>query len=556
MKIARIQHFTAALALLCTMTIGTSLRAQDGPIEAGEGFEVSWTLDAHDYPELFPRGPAFGARSVLAGMDFDGDGNKEFLFTTDETLAPQGPDPGFLDVFLYESTGDNEYEYVWHYTHTDASNSLPPIGWGDIDEDGLYEIYFGVPTIDNDPTDLFVFEQNEDLTFPETPTTTWDYARDGALDFRPAGFQIVDVDGDGRQELLTVSRTSGARELVVASPDAGIDAFTTWSIEFEAGNEILAGGGVYDVDVIDFDNDGNNEIWVNTWNLFSMSIFEVTGPDSYELSTDIDEAYPSEDHGSFNSHDFLFADVDGDGRDEYFFPTTSGALFFLDDLDDVSTITGASFDSVGYFLDPEASGIESRGADIGDIDDDGMIDLVISRGTGEDVIRLEYNGGDPRDFSSYDMSVIIAQTDPETAVRFYPLRITNDLDGDGMKEVIVTNLFGTDPGQPIIVIAEATGEATAVEAEPGIPNGYQLGQNYPNPFNPSTKIVFDVPETADIDVSVFDVTGTKVAALASGTVAAGSYEVTFDAEDLPSGVYLVRMQTPFGSLSRKAMLLK
>jgi hypothetical protein len=225
-------------------------------------------------------------------------------------------------------------------------------------------------------------------------------------------------------------------------------------------------------------------------------------------------------------------------------------------MDDISTLTGASFDSVGYFLDENASGIESRGADIGDLDDDGMVDLVISRGTGEDVIRLEYNGGDPTDFGSYDMSIVVDDTDPLKATRWYPLRIADDLDGDGMKEIVVTNLFGTEEGQPIVVIVEATGDVTAIEYEPGVPDGYRLSQNYPNPFNPSTKINFEVPETAEIDVSVYDVTGTRVTVLASGTVAAGAYEATFDAGDLPSGVYLIRMQTPFGTLTSKAMLLK
>ncbi|MEX0748063.1 MAG: VCBS repeat-containing protein, partial [Rhodothermales bacterium] len=102
--------------------------------------ELVWSLDPREHPDLFPRGPAFGARSVFTGMDFDGDGNKEILFTTDETLAPGGPDPGFLDVFLYENTGDNTYEYVWSWTEPNASNSLPAIAWGDMDGDGLQEI--------------------------------------------------------------------------------------------------------------------------------------------------------------------------------------------------------------------------------------------------------------------------------------------------------------------------------------------------------------------------------------------------------------------------------
>jgi hypothetical protein len=143
-----------------------------------------------------------------------------------------------------------------------------------------------VPTINDDPTDLFVFEQNEDLTFPDEPTVTFDYERDGVDDFRPAGLQVVDVDGDGQKELITVSRTGNNRELVVAAPVAGLDAFTVWNIEFEAGNDILQGGALYDVDVADFDGDGKNEIWVNTWDNWSLSIFEITDADTFALQVD------------------------------------------------------------------------------------------------------------------------------------------------------------------------------------------------------------------------------------------------------------------------------
>ena len=544
------------LVALILLAIALPVHTSSAQYEPGDGFEVAWTLDPRSDAEHFPRGPAFGARGVLAGMDFDNDGNKEFLFSTDETLAPQGPDPGFLDVYLYENNGDNSYEYVWHYTHTEGSNSLPPIAYGDLDSDGLWEIYFGIPTINDDPIDLYVFEQGEDGTFPNEPTTTWDYGRDGALDFRPAAFAIADVDGDGQDELVTGSRTAGAREIVVAAPVGAIDAFTVWASEFEAGEDLLGGGAIYDVDVFDFDNDGMNEIWVNTWDLFSFTVFEATGDDTYELQVDINEAHDAFDHGSFNSHKLLWNDIDGDGRSELVVPTTSGYLFVLDDMDDVSQLTGPDFVEVGSFLG-DGGATESRGADIGDIDYDGMTDIVISLGNNETVINLEFQGGDPFDMANYERTTVFTQTDAETVDRYYPLRITDDLDGDGKREIVVSNLFASDEGQNMIIVVESTGEATAVEDnKPGIPDGYVLAQTYPNPFNPSTTVVFEVPETVNVDVSAYDVSGRMVRTLRSGVVSAGTHSVTFEAGDLPSGVYIIVMQTPHGSLTRKAMLLK
>jgi hypothetical protein len=555
MRIASIPKIAVAAFLLAVL-VKTDAIAQ---YAVEPGFEMSWILDPRMERDIFPADDdsAHGGSRVLVGMDFDGDGNKEILFATDETLAPRGPDPGFLEVVLYENNGDNSYEFVWMYRHDEGSNSLPGLGYGDIDADGLWEIYFGIPTLPSleDDRKLFVFEQNDDGTFPDVPTLTWNYARAVADDFRPSGFQIVDVDQDGQQELITTSRTSGARAVVVASPDGGnLDSFTTWTIEFGAGEDLLGGGGVYDVDVFDFDNDGMMELWVNTWDLLSMTVWEATGADTYELQVDINQVTPDVDHGSFNAHDLLFGDIDGDDRAELVLPTTSGSLFIVEETDDVSTLTGDSFVEVLAFVE---EGVSTRGGDLGDLDDDGNWDIVIGTATNERVLRIEHNGGSATDAANYEVSLIMQQTDENTVDYYYPLRISDDLDGDGFVEIVGTNRNASDAGQAMVYVIEATGEATATEADVlGIPEGYVLSQNYPNPFNPSTNVVFEVPENANVEVSVFDVTGTLVQTLASGTFAAGQHEVTFTAGDLPSGVYIIRMQTPFGTMARKAMLLK
>ncbi len=550
-SILRITALAFVVAACCTPI--TSLAQYN----VGEGFEVAWSLDPRDAPDLFPRGPAFGARSVLTGMDFDNDGNLEILFTTDETLAPQGPDPGIIDVFLYENVGDNEYAYVWHYSNPDSSNSLPALGFGDIDDDGLSEIYLGIPTLPRlgSPNDLFIFEQNDDLTFPAEPTTAYGYEREIDADFRPAGFQIVDVDGDGQKELLTVSRTGGARELVVITPDAGIDAFSTFSIEFEAGNEILDGGGVYDVDVVDFDGDGNNEIWVNTWNNWSMSVFEATGPDTYELQLDLDAFDENNDPGSFNSHDINFHDLDGDGALEGFFPMTNGVYYYLGANDDVSTLTGADFMPVGTFA------TRSRGGHIGDIDSDGLLDIVASGGRDETISRMEYDGaGDPADSTSYAWSVIL-ESIGEPQDRYYPLRIAEDLDGDGRNEVVATNLFATEPGQPILIILEASDMATANEPL-DLPDGYALDQNYPNPFNPSTTIAYTLGDTETVSLHIYNAMGQRVRTLVNGAVRhSGQHQVVWngqsdDGATLGSGIYFYSLEFGTSRVTRAMLLLK
>jgi len=370
------------LAMSAVMVLGVALQAGSTFAQitsTNMEYDVTWTLDPRDYEAPLFQTTAFGARSVLAGMDFDGDGNKEFLFTTDETLAPEGPDPGFLEVYLFEADGDNSFSYVWHYRHTEGSNSLPPIGYGDIDADGLEEIYFGIPTINGDPNDVFIFEESAATggSFPAAPSEVWAPRVDGSLDFRPSGFQLADVDGDGDVELLMTSRTSLARELVVAHYDGDLGSgFGNFVIEYELGEDDLGGGAVYDVTAVDYDGDGQMEIWVNTWDNWQMAVVEASGPDAYSLVLKLDSIYDFDDAGSFNSHDMFFQNIDDDPGLEAWFPMTDGYLYFLDDHSDVSSLTAADITPVLRW----EGGQVARGASVGDLDNDGLWDIIVEAG--------------------------------------------------------------------------------------------------------------------------------------------------------------------------------
>ncbi len=71
---------------------------------------------------------------------------------------------------------------------------------------------------------------------------------------------------------------------------------------------------------------------------------------------------------------------------------------------------------------------------------------------------------------------------------------------------------------------------------------FALGNNYPNPFNPMTLIPFSVAEASHVSIKVYDLLGRTVATLVDGTMAAGVHEVSFDATNQPTGMYLVRME--------------
>jgi hypothetical protein len=94
------------------------------------------------------------------------------------------------------------------------------------------------------------------------------------------------------------------------------------------------------------------------------------------------------------------------------------------------------------------------------------------------------------------------------------------------------------------------------QASPALPAGYALSQNYPNPFNPSTMITFSIPAAGHVKLTVYDVLGREVASLVDRQMAPGSYEASFDAAGLPSGLYIYRIVAGSYVETRKMNVVK
>jgi hypothetical protein len=101
----------------------------------------------------------------------------------------------------------------------------------------------------------------------------------------------------------------------------------------------------------------------------------------------------------------------------------------------------------------------------------------------------------------------------------------------------------------------ATETPTSLEA-PERPMATRLDQNFPNPFNPSTVVGFRLSVAGHTTLKVFDMTGREVAVLIDRVMPAGEHSVTFDALELPSGVYLYVMESGGQRLTRKMLLMK
>jgi hypothetical protein len=92
--------------------------------------------------------------------------------------------------------------------------------------------------------------------------------------------------------------------------------------------------------------------------------------------------------------------------------------------------------------------------------------------------------------------------------------------------------------------------------ESNIPNEYKLMNNYPNPFNPSTTIKFSLKQKTDVELEIFNSLGESIKKLVDEEKAAGIHEVTFNAENLASGVYFFQLRTAGLVQTNKMVLLR
>ena len=88
------------------------------------------------------------------------------------------------------------------------------------------------------------------------------------------------------------------------------------------------------------------------------------------------------------------------------------------------------------------------------------------------------------------------------------------------------------------------------------PKEFYLSQNYPNPFNPTTNIYYSISQRSFVTLKIYGVLGNEVTTLINKEVLAGSYEVEFDASNLPSGIYFYQIRVGDFVDTKKLVLMK
>ena len=154
-----------------------------------------------------------------------------------------------------------------------------------------------------------------------------------------------------------------------------------------------------------------------------------------------------------------------------------------------------------------------------------------------------YDPGAPDDTTITDNSIFISDTWLVSGIgEYYEYRA---------EEGPTMQLLGC------IINGDTLGSITSVkENNTEVPKDYKLYQNYPNPFNPITTIKFEIPESGNVKLSVYNLLGEEVKELINGYMNKGIHNVKFEGVNLASEVYIYTLTSGGFVYTKKMVLIK
>jgi len=530
----------------------------------------SATVPVFAHVDGFFAGLAVGSSPVPTFADLDGDGDQDLVVG----LSGDGR------LKFYPNSGSPVAAVF-----TEATAEV----WFDV---GLYA-YPYLCDLDNDlDFDLMVGRDGPGFHFYRNvgDATTWQWQADHAVFADLAGSTfwnspcLVDLTDDGLVDLV-YGTSAGPLQYFVNTGSAGTPVWTANSSLF---------GGVLDVGAasspvfFDFDDDGDLDLASGS-QLGDIRYFANVGTAAAPAWLADHAYFSSIDHSIYAA--VTLGDVDDDGLADAIVGDLSGQLFFHR-----NTGSGFVYDSTVF-----------QGVDVGswsvprlvDMDGDLDLDLVVGNEAGGLVYYLNQGQVDDPDwvivagfFGGIDVGSNCVPTlgdfdhdedlDLVTGSLFNEVRYYENVEGSWIRDTTI--LAGITVGQnaaPALADLDADGDLDLTVGHYGgtfnyfentstptgapdpqeLPTRRFLLSAAPNPFNPRTTISYDLPRAAQVSLAIYDLTGYRLTVLADRTFAAGTHTVTWNGRDsrgraMPSGTYIVRLETDSGVEARKLMLVR
>jgi outer membrane protein assembly factor BamB len=210
------------------------------------------------------------------------------------------------------------------------------------------------------------------------------------------------------------------------------------------------------------------------------------------------------------------------------------------------------------FEHPESGFLEQGDINIGKINQDTTISIGIANTSGQrDSVSFSWTGrgiaADKLEITPSNMGLApLSQFNILVAIKASALPT-----GDYSIIFKMSRYFTLNPAsQDITKVIKLTVPAVSSVNEDINKFGCKLNQNYPNPFNPSTRINYSIAEPSHVELVVFDTLGKKIATIINEYKNTGSYEVSFNASGIPSGIYYYKLKAGNYSSVKKLVVLK
>jgi hypothetical protein len=350
-----------------------------------------------------------------------------------------------------------------------------------------------------------------------------------------------DFNGDGYDDLSIYDDDTGRNEVYFGGPV--LDSFPDWGVS----NNPPGYQNAAPLSFGDLNGDGFNDwIGVTGWTNSTYIFLGGSTPDTLP-------AY------SWENLQYLpisiVKDLNGDGFDDLLFNGSPEV-----DVHFGATTLHSTPDAVLNF--PCVTPLSAFSA--GDFNHDGYNDLILLTDycAASDWGVLSLYLGHPT-LNRDPAITIVGWTNPLNLIGIRTAASLGDVNGDSVDDIAIGSwddlAYLGWRGRAVIIAGDTTLRVDAEEPIILTPSSFSLSC-FPNPFNATTTISFTLPKTGVVDLKVNDVTGRIVRVLIGRTQGSplqeGEHRIAFDASDLPSGIYFVRMEAGGMTQTKKIVLLK